>query len=211
MCLQLPTHSSTYCHSVIAVTIVQIYYLQTQAAGSQDPTFDLWTVVLLGEVVLALSLITACIPYLKPFLEALETGMIRADGGAVASTPRFPYRWPFTSGYTKHSDSSKQSSKPSRTQGGGISMNNLEDSREKHVEDGNLGRPTAAVLAKGRGADSDNDSQTSQSKIIRKTVGGSVTDEPQIAIPPHTHLEYPSGSQYDGAFQSQQIQHGIAM
>ncbi|KAL8868547.1 MAG: hypothetical protein Q9174_004920, partial [Haloplaca sp. 1 TL-2023] len=47
---------------VVALTVVQIYYR-------------------LGEVVLTLSLITACIPYLKPFMEALETGMMRANGG----------------------------------------------------------------------------------------------------------------------------------
>ncbi|KAL8930816.1 MAG: hypothetical protein Q9208_000357 [Pyrenodesmia sp. 3 TL-2023] len=202
---------------VIAITIVQIYYLRTQAASSRDPTYDLWIVSLLGVVVCSLSLITACIPYLKPFLEALETGMIRADRGAVS---RIPTKSGYAGrGYIKYGDSSKQrnnnninnknsssssTSNHTHNGSGGMPLRTLggssgqDQQQQQHIEDGTLGRQTATVVAKGhrhgraRG-DSDNESQDSQSKIITKTVGWSVTDEPQtsVTLPPHTHLEYP--------------------
>ncbi|KAL8906013.1 MAG: hypothetical protein Q9207_002298 [Kuettlingeria erythrocarpa] len=186
---------------VIAITVLQIYYLRAQAAFSKDPTYDLWIVSLLGVVVCSASLITACIPYLKPFLEALETGMIRADRGAVSRLPTSGYTG---RGYIKYGDSSKRkndsSSNDTHSGSGGMPLRSLEPSsgQEQHIEDGTLGRQTATVVAQGRHAggapgDSDNESQDSQSKIITKTVGWSVTDEPQLGVPlpPHTHLEYP--------------------
>ncbi|KAI4191988.1 MAG: hypothetical protein LQ346_004533 [Caloplaca aetnensis] len=186
---------------VIAITVVQIYYLRAQAAFSKDPTYDLWSVSLLGVVVCSASLITACIPYLKPFLEALETGMIRADRGAVSRLPTSGYTG---RGYIKYGDSSKRkndsSSNDTHSGSGNMPLRSLGASsgQEQHIEDGTLGRQTATVVANGRRAggprgDSDNESQDSQSKIITKTVGWSVTDEPQpsVALPPHTHLEYP--------------------
>ena len=195
-CSPTPRRSAYIPRSVVAVTIVQIYYLQSQAAGSHDLTFDLWRVVLSGEVILALSLVTACIPYLKPFLEALETGMIRADGGAPSRGHGFGYGNRSSSRYRKYGPSSKLPSKHSHAQLSGMRMENLGFSGEKRLEDGSLRRQTATVSTKGHGADSDDDSQTSQSKIIRKTVGWSVTEENQSPIPPHTHLEYPSRTEY---------------
>ena len=54
------------------------------------------------------------------------------------------------------------------------------------------GRQTTTISTKGhQRVDSDEDSQTSQSRIIRKTVGWSVTEEPTVTPPPNTHLEYP--------------------
>lgn len=44
-----------------------------------DPVFDLWTVVLCVQIVQAMSIITTCIPALKPFLDSLESGQLRAD------------------------------------------------------------------------------------------------------------------------------------
>ncbi|KAL8703402.1 MAG: hypothetical protein Q9201_003405 [Fulgogasparrea decipioides] len=79
------------CILVVAIIILQIYYLLSQTTGTRDLTFNTWRVVLLAEVVLSLSLLTACIPYLKPFMEALETGMIRAGGGATSHGHGFGY------------------------------------------------------------------------------------------------------------------------
>ncbi|CEJ86425.1 hypothetical protein VHEMI04101 [[Torrubiella] hemipterigena] len=44
-----------------------------------DPVFELWTVVLCVQIVQAMSIITTCIPALKPFLDSLESGQLRAD------------------------------------------------------------------------------------------------------------------------------------
>lgn len=60
-----------------AVTCELVY--RNRAAGSQDRTFTQWPVVICSQFVQALSIITACIPYLKPFFVSLETGMIRTD------------------------------------------------------------------------------------------------------------------------------------
>lgn len=46
------------------------------AAESQDFTLAQWLPVILNQTTVAMSYITACIPYLKPFMESLETGMI---------------------------------------------------------------------------------------------------------------------------------------
>ncbi|KAL8730062.1 MAG: hypothetical protein Q9181_004793 [Wetmoreana brouardii] len=174
---------------VVAITILQIYYLLNQSTRSRDITFDLWRVVLLGEVVLALSLLTACIPYLKPLMQALEIGMIRAGGGAASDGHAFGYGHRSTSHSRKYGALSRLSNKPSRAQLSGVRMDSLGFAGEK---DDQYAKQTATVSAGGHArADSDEYSQTSQSRIIRKTVGWSVTEEPQISLPPNTHLERP--------------------
>ncbi len=170
--------------SVVAATVVQIYFLQSRAGSSQDLTFDLWTVVLLSSMVQAVSFITACIPYLKPFMSALETGMIRADRGAPSALPGFGYGNRSTKDYLRYGDTSKPMSKAQLTD---VRMSKLGFTGVKKL--GDHGQ-TTTVTSKIPSPDSDNDSQTSQSKIIRKTVGSSVTEEHHI--PPNTHLEYPS-------------------
>lgn len=144
----------------------------------------------MGEVVITLSLVTACIPYLKPFLEALDTGMMRADGGARSRG--HPHDYAHSGG--KDGSSSRVSAKPSRSQLGGLRMETLPYAGEKNSDSS---RQTATVSAKGHSNDSDNDSQSSQSKIIRKTVGWSVTEEPTDITPPaKSHANYLSRNDF---------------
>ncbi|KAL8783596.1 MAG: hypothetical protein Q9213_004525 [Squamulea squamosa] len=63
---------------VLAAIIVQLVY-HNHAAHTSDITFKMWPVVLSAQTVQSLSIITACIPCLKPFLESLESGMLRSD------------------------------------------------------------------------------------------------------------------------------------
>ncbi|KAL8724734.1 MAG: hypothetical protein Q9181_006698 [Wetmoreana brouardii] len=49
------------------------------AARSHDITFNLWPTVVCTQIVQSLSIITACVPYLKHFFDSLKTGMIRSD------------------------------------------------------------------------------------------------------------------------------------
>ena len=63
---------------VIAAAIAQIAYLN-RSSTALDPTFESWPAVLCAQIVQNLGIITACIPYLKPFLESLESGLIRSD------------------------------------------------------------------------------------------------------------------------------------
>ena len=44
-----------------------------------DLTFDLWPPTICMEIVQCVSLTTACIPYLQPFLLSLESGMLWGD------------------------------------------------------------------------------------------------------------------------------------
>ena len=48
-------------------------------SGTTDITFDLWPTVLCTQTVLMFNLLTASIPYMRPFLESLESGMLRSD------------------------------------------------------------------------------------------------------------------------------------
>jgi hypothetical protein len=97
----------------VAAIITQIIYTH-QKLYSADPTFDTWPVVLCAEVVQCTSTVTACIPNLKPFLESLESGMLRADdlkrrgidGSYGSSGNRDESAW-------KHSRSSHRASNPS--------------------------------------------------------------------------------------------------
>ena len=50
-----------------------------RARAASDPSFNLWPSVLSTQVVQTTSFISACVPYLRPFLESLESGMIRSD------------------------------------------------------------------------------------------------------------------------------------
>ena len=63
---------------MIGAIICELVF-RNRIAGSEDLTFAAWPVVVCSQFVQALSIITACIPYLKPFFSSLETGMIRAD------------------------------------------------------------------------------------------------------------------------------------
>ena len=70
--------SSKFPSRVIAAAIAQLLYLH-RASGSEDFTYRVWPAVLCNQLVQNLGIITACIPYIKPFLESLESGMIRTD------------------------------------------------------------------------------------------------------------------------------------
>ena len=64
--------------SVITAAAVQLVYLVHELHTS-NTTLTAWRVVLCGQVVQTTSIMTACIPHLKPFLKNLESGLLRAD------------------------------------------------------------------------------------------------------------------------------------
>ncbi|KAL8952513.1 MAG: hypothetical protein Q9222_001581 [Ikaeria aurantiellina] len=176
---------------VVVVTVVQIYYLFSRTVGTEDLMFDLWLVALLGEVVIALSIITACIPYLKPFMEALETGMIAAGGGVVTSSQQQSpsaygyYKHGSSSDYRKYGNVSKKGSRAQLDGDPGVRMDNFgyaatAAGTERDYDRRDQQTAHTIIESKGHrgGRDSDTESQGSQSRIIRKTVGWSVTEEP---------------------------------
>ena len=143
-----------------------------------------------------LSIMTACFPYMKPFLESLESGMIRSDdllrrqGGGT-----FKYGRGYPLGPI--SDSSSKTSKARRDRGenvGGIAAPNIMSktpvSLSAFSKDGpeNLGSgrngignqfENVAVITADTGKDGEADveSQSSQSRIIKQTTAWTVSRE----------------------------------
>jgi len=62
----------------IAATIAEIVLL-LDVLDTADPTFEYWLPSVFAGLVQSLSIITSCLPYLKPFLESFQSGMIRSD------------------------------------------------------------------------------------------------------------------------------------
>jgi hypothetical protein len=47
--------------------------------NSTDVSYDQWLVQIAMALAQTLAIVTACVPYLKPFMDGLESGMIRSD------------------------------------------------------------------------------------------------------------------------------------
>lgn len=65
-------------HRVVAAIVAQTIFMN-KASDTRDPTFDFLPTVLCTQIVDALSIVTACIPYLKPLYLSIESGMLRSD------------------------------------------------------------------------------------------------------------------------------------
>lgn len=140
-----------------------------RAHGSTDLTLDLWLPALCTQFVQNLSIVTACVPYLKPFYLGLESGMIRTDDlrrhgligvygygddeSAKSSTRRGPRN---TVGSAK-----------STTSTGLRKLEVQTAARNTQLNPNNLVGVEASSGVKA--ADWDRESQTSQSRIIKQT------------------------------------------
>lgn len=154
-----------------------------QAYGSADPTLDLWRSALCTQFVQNFSVVTACIPYLKPFYLGLESGMIRIDdlrrhgligaygygddGSAKSSTRRDPQN---TVEPAKSTTSHESRTFDFRTTGANTRLNS-----------NNLSAVEASSGVKV--TDWDQESQTSQSRIIKQTRTWAVDFESQDSNP----------------------------
>ena len=58
--------------------VIRIVYLR-KFSYRRDFTFEAWPAALCALIEESISIIAACIPYLKPFLESLESGMMNKD------------------------------------------------------------------------------------------------------------------------------------
>ncbi|KAG9228438.1 hypothetical protein BJ875DRAFT_500727 [Amylocarpus encephaloides] len=63
---------------VIGAIAAEISFLQ-QSASSSDISFKSWQRAICSQLMLCLSISTACIPYLRPFLDSLESGLLKND------------------------------------------------------------------------------------------------------------------------------------
>lgn len=50
-----------------------------RTVSSTDPLFDSWSSSLITQVIECMSVMATCIPYLKPFLDSLESGQMNPD------------------------------------------------------------------------------------------------------------------------------------
>ena len=100
-----------------------------RVAGETDLAFDLWPPTICMEIVQCVSLTTACIPYMQPFLLSMESGMLWSDGYRRQSiqnpsyTPSRPSKSASTSQQPSSSYASKSQSVPIQPR---RSVNNLE-------------------------------------------------------------------------------------
>ncbi|KAL8788533.1 MAG: hypothetical protein Q9213_001606 [Squamulea squamosa] len=179
--------------SAIIAQILQLAYLHTSIVRTQTPDliYDLWVPILLGQTVLFFSLISSCIPFLKYLIDALETGMIRADGLNITHAQlRLSSVNHSADGYSKakgsqfhkgpfSSNSEAGTTAPAASRWGGrkrdTSMTSPENIEMDWIERGNRGMPNRhlEITADKK---SDVGSQSSQTHIMRK-VEWSVTEE----------------------------------
>ncbi|EEP80780.1 predicted protein [Uncinocarpus reesii 1704] len=74
------TIASVFAARLLVVTAVafQLYFLN-RVQTTRNATFDYWPMSICNQAVLSLAVVTACIPFLKPFMDSLESGLLRAD------------------------------------------------------------------------------------------------------------------------------------
>ena len=61
--------------SVIPVAILRLVYI-VESNDSADPTYDYFNRVLATEIATTFSIIVACISFIRPFLDSIETGLL---------------------------------------------------------------------------------------------------------------------------------------
>lgn len=55
--------------------------------GSTNPTKDLWKWTLLTQIIACITILTSCVPYLRPLLESLPSGLYGSDELRRRGTP----------------------------------------------------------------------------------------------------------------------------
>ncbi|KAI4270524.1 MAG: hypothetical protein L6R38_007107 [Xanthoria sp. 2 TBL-2021] len=158
-----------------------------------DLLYDLWVPILLGQTVLFFSLISSCFPFLKFLIDALETGMIRADGLNITHAQlRLPSATRSADGYSKARGSQFQKgpfSFSSNNEAGKTAlsaspwsgrMRDTSKAAPENIEMDRIDRGSHWLPNRHceitAGKKSEDDSQSSQTHIMRK-VEWSVTEE----------------------------------
>ncbi|KAF7952262.1 uncharacterized protein EAE97_001759 [Botrytis byssoidea] len=151
---------------VIAAVCCQLFYLNQRM---QDPTFDPWRTTICNQIVQCLSIITACVPYLKMFLDSLESGLLRLDdlrrrGGRAVEDDRDSNRITSDSRGIKKSKIAKMISQKL----GFAHRRNLESQKLSEFAPAPLAAQPDAVMVIDEGNLWDGHSESSQSRIITK-------------------------------------------
>jgi len=150
-------------YRVIIMTVIQIFLLN-KASTSHSPTIDLWPFVIGTQIVQCISFVTACIPYLKPFLKSLESGLFRVDDQHGFGTTLSSHKQVGLSSTGKTSFSVKTENTPAPT----LELDTFR-STQLHY--------TASTATQDGSHGWDQQSQTSQSRMIKETRGWAVNLE----------------------------------
>ncbi len=147
-------------------------------SSAMDQTFDAWQAEICAVIVQSLSIITACIPYLKPFFESLESGML--DNDTLRREGMTELR-DFSTKSTGAAHKSRSSDVRSASTGMKKSPR-LEQSGYNHAACIRNAGSHQTVVSSDSGADEhgtnfdwDVGSQSSQSRFIRKTTTMTMT------------------------------------
>ena len=146
---------------------------QSTNISTSDFTYQLWPIALCNQVVQAMGIVVSCIPYIKPFLESLESGMIRTDDlRRLRVTGVYGYHGPSKrSGRTKSYKlgdiiSSASKTTPTQRMTGAAGAENIDGI----VSEGrNFATATAILPGGSEERDWDAESQRSSSRIIKQT------------------------------------------
>lgn len=156
----------------IAVTVAQISY--TAAFRSSDITLQLWKWTLCAQIVQCITIVTSCVPYLRPLLEGMQSGMYMSDElrrrGITAAHGGYDQ-----SGYDKSGGTSSSNRiTPQQSRKGLISSTNVSQPRRMNeyggAAEGNLVEITSPCeLNRDTIAIPDVRNQGSHSNIIKTT------------------------------------------
>ncbi|KAI0433807.1 hypothetical protein F5Y09DRAFT_30081 [Xylaria sp. FL1042] len=102
MNLQMPVTTKSAILAGFSTRLIVVGIASAQLAlfrrSDQNPAFvlDLWLIFILNQAVVSSSIVTACVPYLKPFMQGLQSGIIQIghisadEDELVQLPPRYP-------------------------------------------------------------------------------------------------------------------------
>ncbi|PKY03464.1 hypothetical protein P168DRAFT_318925 [Aspergillus campestris IBT 28561] len=141
---------------VIVAILIQLIYA-SKTAHSTDVTFDTWPVAVATQLTQCLSIVTACSPQFKPFLDSLRSTGMSLEGKS------------------RHGSSQKgYGSQTSTRFRRGISQSEAHELMPLPLR----GTSQTIVSTAGISPDSDAESQGSQSRIIREVRTWTITEAP---------------------------------
>ncbi|KAH7210136.1 hypothetical protein DER44DRAFT_722608 [Fusarium oxysporum] len=74
------------CRILITPAIIcHIYYFH-KATELNNPLFDMWAPTVIVQVIQCMSIMVTCVPFLKPFMDSLESGQMNAGDGLQTRT-----------------------------------------------------------------------------------------------------------------------------
>ncbi|KAL9102559.1 MAG: hypothetical protein Q9163_002309 [Psora crenata] len=81
---------------MIPIIIVRLIYLNS-SSRSLDHTFDDFATVMISSIHVNLSILAACMPFIKPVMDSLQTGILASDVHATNPNPdrnpKYALRW----------------------------------------------------------------------------------------------------------------------